>query len=229
MKTCKLLSHGLLNCQGTRQQHRGVWEHVLPPKGEKKIKIIVVSGAVSGTGKTSLAEALLLNLSHFAAIKITIQDLGAKVTDKDEEIMVPGKDTYRLKMSGASKVVWVKSSEEDLPEVMGIAWGMIGEPEGVLIEGNSVLEHLTPDLSFFVVDREITELKPSRLSALKKADVVVINRREEGLGLAGEKIERNVRAVNPCAAILTLNLKEDNSPLLVPILTRYLGQPEHSP
>jgi predicted GTPase len=182
---------------------------------------------VSGTGKTSLAEALLLNLSHFAAIKITIQDLGAKVTDRDEEIMVPGKDTYRLKMSGASKVVWVKSSEEDLPEVMGLAWGMIGEPEGVLIEGNSVLEHLTPDLSFFVVDREITDLKPSRLSALKKANVVVINRREEGL--AGEKIERNVRAVNPRAAILTLNLKEDNSHLLVPILTRYLGQPGHSP
>jgi hypothetical protein len=78
-----------------------------------------------------------------------------------------------------------------------------------------------------VVDREIAELKPSRLSALKKANVVVINRREEGL--AGEKIERNVRAENPRAVILTLNLKEDNSQLLVPILTRYLGQPGHSP
>jgi molybdopterin-guanine dinucleotide biosynthesis protein len=195
-------------------------------KGEKKIKIIVVSGAVSGTGKTSLACALLPLLPNFGAIKITIQDLGTKVTDQDEEIMVPGKDTCRLKTSGASKVVWVKSSEEELPEAMGFAWTMIGEVEGTLIEGNSILEHVHPDITFFVVDREITDLKPSRISALKKANVVVINRKEEGL--AGEKIEKVIRELNPQASILTMNLKEDNSHLLVPILTRYLGQPGHS-
>ena len=196
-------------------------------KGEKRIKTIVVSGAMSGSGKTSLVCALLNHLPHFAAIKITIQNLETKVTDNDEELMVPGKDTYRLKMSGASKVVWVKSSVEELPEVMGLAWNMIGEAEGTLIEGTSILEHITPDLSFFVVDREIIELKPSKIAALKKANIVVINKREEGLQV--EKIERKVREFNPQAPILTLNLKEDNCHLLVPLLTQYLGPLRHSP
>jgi len=182
---------------------------------------------MSGTGKTSLACALLPHLPHFGAIKITIQDLGTKVSDTDEEILVPGKDTYRLKTSGASKVVWVQSSEEELSEAMGFAWNMIGEVEGTLIEGNSILEHVNPNLTFFVVDREITGLKPSRISALKKANVVVINKKEEGL--TGENVEKVIRSFNPQALILTLNLKEDNSHLLVPILTRYLGQPGHSP
>jgi hypothetical protein len=141
--------------------------------------------------------------------------------------MIPGKDTYRLKMSGASKVVWVQSSEEELPEVMGLAWNLIGETEGTLIEGNSILEHITPNLSFFVVDREITELKPSRISALKKANVVVINQREEEI--EGEKIERWVRTFNPHALMVTLNLEEDNRERLASLLTQYLGLPRHSP
>jgi Ni2+-binding GTPase involved in maturation of urease and hydrogenase len=110
---------------------------------------------------------------------------------------------------------------------MGLAWNMIGEAEGTLIEGTSILEHITPDLSFFVVDREIIELKPSKIAALKKANIVVINKREEGLQV--EKIERKVREFNPQAPILTLNLKEDNCHLLVPLLTQYLGPLRHSP
>jgi len=153
--------------------------------------------------------------------------MGTRVTDKDEDIMVPGKDTCRLKASGASKVVWIQSSEEELSEAMAFAWGMIGEVEGTLIEGSSILEHINPDLTFFVVDRAVNSLKPSRILALKKANVIVINKKEEGL--TGENIEKSVREFNPQASILTINLKDDNSHLLLPILTQYLGQPGHSP
>jgi hypothetical protein len=141
--------------------------------------------------------------------------------------MVPGKDTYRLKLSGADKVVWVKSSEKELPEAMGFVWNMIGEVEGALIEGNSILEHIDPDLSFFVVDREITELKTSRVYALKKAHVVVINKSEKEIDES--KIERKVREFNPQALIVAMNLKEDNGGLLFPLLTRYLGPLRHNP
>jgi len=182
---------------------------------------------MSGTGKTSLACALLPHLPRFAAIKVTIQDLGTKVTDEEGEIMVPGKDSYRLKMSGASKVVWVQSSEEELSEAMGFAWSMIGEVEGTIIEGNSILEHVKPDLTFFVVDREMDVLKPSRVSALKKANVVVINKKVEGL--EGKNIEKTIQSFNPQALILSIDQKENNSNLLAPILNRYLGLRAHNP
>lgn len=196
-------------------------------KGERKIKIIVISGAQSGSGKTTLACALLPYLSNFAAIKITLHHDGTKVTDRKEEIMVTGKDTYRLQKGGASKVVWVQTTEEELPEAMNIAWKIIGNVEGIIIEGTSILNHLTPDLTFFVVDGDLTDLKPSRVSALKKAQVIIINEKEKNF--QSENLEKTIRNYNDHALILSLNLEKDNSHYLLPLLNQYLGLPRHNP
>jgi len=68
--------------------------------------IITVSGSHSGIGKTLLAEYLLSLLHDFAAIKVSIEDFFTAVFCDDATIMVPGKDTFRLKSSGAKQVVW---------------------------------------------------------------------------------------------------------------------------
>ncbi|MCK5009942.1 MAG: hypothetical protein KAS98_05615, partial [Deltaproteobacteria bacterium] len=72
------------------------------------MKVVTVSGAQKGVGKTALAEILLKNLPGFAAIKITMTDLYTSVSEDDEDIMIPDTDTFRMKKSGAEKVVWVK-------------------------------------------------------------------------------------------------------------------------
>ena len=77
-------------------------------------KIIAVSGSHSGIGKTLLAEYLLSLLQDFAAIKISIEDFFTAVSCDDATIMVPGKDTFRLKTSGAKQVIWVRSPENNL-------------------------------------------------------------------------------------------------------------------
>lgn len=82
------------------------------------MKVVTVSGARKGVGKTVLAELLLRNMYGFAAIKITMTTMYTSVSDNEEEIMVPEKDTFRLKKSGAEKVVWVRATERLLQEAM---------------------------------------------------------------------------------------------------------------
>ena len=69
------------------------------------IKTISVSGLHSNIGKTLLSQHLLGLLKKTAAIKITTTDFETFITDKEDVIMVEGKDTWRLKKGGASKVV----------------------------------------------------------------------------------------------------------------------------
>jgi dethiobiotin synthetase len=60
------------------------------------IKTITVSGLHSNIGKTLLSQYLLGLLENTAAIKITTTDFETFITDKEDVIMVKGKDTWRL-------------------------------------------------------------------------------------------------------------------------------------
>ena len=188
------------------------------------MKVITVSGAHKGVGKTMLTELLLRNISGFAAIKITMTDLQTRVTDDEEEIMIPERDTFRMKKSGAEKVVWVKSTEQSLPEAMEHALSMTGHHKGLLIEGNSILKYVNPHLAFFVIDDTIESMKPSRINALKKADVCVINQKN-GAPL-NKSTFQEVKKINPEMKIFHFDLlpphrKENGS---VTQLTEYIRE-----
>jgi Ni2+-binding GTPase involved in maturation of urease and hydrogenase len=169
-----------------------------------EMKVVTVSGAHKGVGKTALTELLLQRLPGFAAIKITINDLYTSVSDEEKEIMVDGKDTFRMKKSGAHKVVWVKTTEHSLPGAMEEALSMIGTPRGLLIEGNSILNHITPTVAFFVIDDATGQMKPSRINALKKADLCIINQKN-GAPVKEEALE-NIRSLNPKLHYFSLDL-----------------------
>lgn len=171
--------------------------------------IVTVSGAQSGIGKTLLAEYLLPLLKNFAAIKITIEDFFTAIVCDDAAIMVPGKDTYRLKCSGAKQVVWVRTPEHNLIESMEQACSLLVDCVGVLIEGNSILTYINPDLAFFVYGGELQPLKPSRLYALKKAHVIINNIRDSSAVTTAH--EKTLHTANPSAVIATLNLSNPSS------------------
>lgn len=183
--------------------------------------IITVSGAQSGIGKTLLAEHLLPLLKNFVAIKITTEDLFTAVVCDDAAIIVPGKDTCRLKTSGAKQVVWVRTPEHNLIESMEQACSLLGDCAGVLIEGNSILTYINPDLAFFVYGGELQTLKPSRLYALKKAHVIINNIRNSSAVTTAHK--KTLCEANPTAVIVTLNLGNPTSvtSFLKTVLQRY--------
>jgi len=186
-------------------------------------KIIAVSGSHSGIGKTLLAEYLLSLLQDFAAIKISIEDFFTAVSCDDATIMVPGKDTFRLKSSGAKQVIWVRSSENNLMESMEQACSLLVDCAGVLIEGNSILTYINPDLAFFVYGGDLQTLKPSRLYALQKAGVIINNLRDESAEIA--ETEKSIRSLNPTAVVVSLNLSDRESviPFLKDMLQRHAG------
>ena len=173
------------------------------------MKVVTVSGAQKGVGKTALAEFLLQNLYGFAAIKITMTDLYTSVLEDDEEIMVPETDTFRMSRSGAKKVIWVRATEKLLLDAMEQALGKIDNSKGVLIEGNSILEYINPSLAFFVVDSTIEHMKPSRMAALKKADVCIINKRNAYT--VSDKTIDEIKSINPEIKVFTFDFSSDIS------------------
>ena len=183
-------------------------------------KIIAVSGSHSGIGKTLLAEYLLSLLQDFAAIKISIEDFFTVVSCDDATIMVPGKDTFRLKSSGAKQVIWVRSPENNLMESMEQACSLLVDCAGVLIEGNSILTYINPDLAFFVSGGDLQTLKPSRLYALQKARIIINNLRDESEQTA--EIEKSLRSLNPTAVVVSQNLSDRES--VIPLLKDMLKQ-----
>ncbi len=183
-------------------------------------KIITVSGSHSGIGKTLLAEYLLSLLQDFAAIKVSIEDFFTAVSCDDATIMVPGKDTFRLKSSGAKQVVWVRSPEHTLMESMEQASSLLVDCTGVLIEGNSILTYINPDIAFFVYGGELQTLKPSRLYALQKARVIINNLRDESAEIP--EIENNLRSLNSAAIVVSLNLSDRE--IVIPFLKDILKQ-----
>ena len=182
--------------------------------------IITVSGSHSGIGKTLLAEYLLSLLQDFAAIKVSIEDFFTAVSCDDATIMVPGKDTFRLKSSGAKQVIWVRSPEHTLMESMEQASSLLVDCTGVLIEGNSILTYINPDVAFFVYGGELQTLKPSRLYALQKARVIINNLRDESAEIP--ELENNLRSLNPAAIVVSLNLSDRKS--VIPFLKDILKQ-----
>ncbi len=172
--------------------------------------LITVSGAHKGVGKTALSEILLRVLGDFSAIKITITDREVAVADDEPTILFPSTDTCRMKSSGALRVVWVRSTEDRLGEAMATALLKQLPGRGILIEGNSILRHLNPTMCFFVARPPFADMKPSRMQALQKADVCVINRPDPPD--SARDLALRLQDVNPAMTILTIDLLDPNGP-----------------
>jgi molybdopterin-guanine dinucleotide biosynthesis protein len=137
---------------------------------------IGITGSKSGVGKTALAERLLRRLPGWGAIKFTKSDIYTSVVDEADVLREEGKDTARLLAAGADRVVWVKSpgplgdKDEELAEAMMLAMDRLSGLPGVIIEGNSAVEVLKPDIVIFI---GVYNSKDSARRAFEMADVVL--------------------------------------------------------
>ena len=178
----------------------------------QNIKTITVSGLHSNIGKTLLSQHLLGLIKNTAAIKMTTTDFDTFITDKDDVIMVEGKDTWRLKKSGASKVVWISSTEENTLDSFKTTLSLVTEYQKILVEGNSILKYLKPDLSFFICDAKIIDyanVKPSRKIALSKTDIIINNIRKGSVNRQTDRqIEEFCAEINNKAEFINLDLKQ---------------------
>jgi len=138
--------------------------------------IIGIGGAYSGAGKTTVASLILKKFKNWGAIKYTKTSLYCSVTDDKEVLSQEGKDTKRLLDSGADKVLWVQSPFPELGEILPMAVEMLSDLKGILIEGNSAVEVLRPDIVIFISGAEKKRFKKNVDRILEMADIVIFEK-----------------------------------------------------
>ncbi len=155
--------------------------------------IIVVGGHSRSVGKTSVVAGLIAALREFnwTALKITqfghgICSADGKPCDcdtgddhfralSDEKDLSGESDTSRFLVAGAARAIWVRTRQGRLEEAMPDIQRKIAGAENVIMESNSVVRFLRPDLYISVLDAGTEDFKDSAREFLEKADAVVLH------------------------------------------------------
>lgn len=161
--------------------------------GETQIMpLIVVGGHSRNVGKTSIVAGLIAALREFewTAAKITqyghgICSANGKVCHcatsehswaiSEERDQSGESDTSRFLIAGASKVLWVRTEQGRLGQAMPALQAKIKDAGYVILESNSVLEFLRPDLYLTVLDPATADFKNSAREFLDRADAVILH------------------------------------------------------
>lgn len=146
--------------------------------------IIGVGGAHSGAGKTSYASLLLGGLKGWGAIKYTNTAFYSSVTDDPAILAEEDKDTRRFLDAGAERVLWIQSPASDIGDVFSLALDKLHGLKGIIIEGNSLIEFLKPDIIIFIFGDNPAIIKDGAEKILNRADIVVCEG-EAGMVMSG--------------------------------------------
>ncbi|MBI5204295.1 MAG: hypothetical protein HZA11_05190 [Nitrospirae bacterium] len=111
--------------------------------------------------------------TSWGAIKYTKTAIYSSITDSLDILAQENKDTARLLKAGAENVLWVQSPAEGLEEVMPLAVTRLLHLSGIIIEGNSAIEFLKPDVVIFIFGRDTGTLKKSAVKILDMADIIL--------------------------------------------------------
>src|SRR5207253_7727264 len=180
--------------------------------------IVVVGGHSRSVGKTSVVAGLIAALPElqWTAMKITqyghgICSASGKschcATDDhnwaiSEEKDFSGKsDTSRFLAAGAAHVFWVRTQMGRLAEAMPTLRRKVSGAANVILESNSVLKFLRPDLYLTVLDPATADFKASALEFLDRATAVILHEpaQREGKQPEAEKFTWQKVSLKPVA------------------------------
>jgi hypothetical protein len=154
--------------------------------------LIVIGGHTRSVGKTSVVAGLISALPeyHWTAMKITQHGHGICSADgepchcatddhsfaiSEEKDRSNKSDTSRFLVAGAERVWWARTQQGRLAEAMPLIRKKLEGAENVIIESNSVMKFLRPDLYITVLDPAIEDFKSSAQQFLDLADAVILH------------------------------------------------------
>ncbi len=154
--------------------------------------IIVVGGHSRSVGKTSVVAGLIAALPefHWTAIKITqyghgICSANGELCDcatddhswavTEERDRSGESDTSRFLVSGAARSLWVRTRQGMLAEAMPRVRKELAAAENAIVESNSLMRFLRPDLYLTVLDPATADFKTSAQEFLDRADAVILH------------------------------------------------------
>lgn len=161
--------------------------------------IVVIGGHSRSVGKTSVVAGLISALREcdWTAVKITqyghgVCSANGAVCDCatadhswaiSEETLSEGKtqkaetDTSRFLLAGAARALWVRTEQGRLAEAMPALRQRLEPARNVIVESNSVLRFLRPNLYLTVLDPHTEDFKNSAREFLDRASAVIIHER----------------------------------------------------
>jgi hypothetical protein len=154
--------------------------------------VVVIGGHSRSVGKTSVVAGLIAALPeyHWTALKITQYGHGVCslngeschcATDdhswaiSEEKDRSGESDTSRFLVAGAVHAWWVRTEQGRLAEAIPTIRRRIADSENVILESNSILKFVRPDLYLTVLDPETADFKRSAQEFLDQADAVVLH------------------------------------------------------
>src|ERR1043165_6971946 len=159
--------------------------------------IVVIGGHSRSVGKTSgvggVGAALVAAPPefHWAGLKIPQFGPGHCPADgkpcdcdtgddhfralSDEKDLSGESDTSRFLVAGARRSLWVRTRQGRLGEAMPDIERKIAGAENVIMESNSVIRFLRPDLYLSVLDPDTEDFKDSAREFLERADAVILH------------------------------------------------------
>jgi hypothetical protein len=160
------------------------------------MSIIVIGGHTRSVGKTSVVAGLIAALRdfHWTALKITQYGHGVCSANGEACDCATGdhswavteerdrrgeSDTSRFLVAGADHSWWVRTEQGRLAEAMPRVRQILASSENAIIESNSVLRFLKPDLYVTVLDPATTDFKSSAQEFLDRADAVLLQANED--------------------------------------------------
>jgi hypothetical protein len=156
------------------------------------MSLVVVGGHSRNVGKTSVVAGLIAALREFewTAAKITqyghgICSANGKVCHcatsehswaiSEEQDRSGESDTSRFLVAGATRVLWVRTEQGRLGQAMPALQTKIKDAPHVILESNSVLGFVRPDLYLTVLDPATADFKNSAREFLDRADAVILH------------------------------------------------------
>jgi hypothetical protein len=154
--------------------------------------VIVVGGHSRSVGKTSVVAGIIAALPelHWTAVKITQYGHGIcsangepcdcetddhSLAITEERDRSGESDTSRFLVSGAARSLWVRTRQGMLAEAMPRLRKELASAENAILESNSVIRFLRPDLYLTVLDAANPDFKPSAKEYLDRADAIVLH------------------------------------------------------
>jgi hypothetical protein len=153
---------------------------------------IVIGGHSRNLGKTSVVAGLIAALSEYQWTAVKITQFGHGVcsvngescdcaTDEHTQAITEEKsragdsDTSRFLVAGATHSFWVRTKQGWLAEAMPDVRSRLAGAQNVIIESNSVMRFLRPDLYIPVLDYNTADFKDSAREFLDRADAVLLH------------------------------------------------------
>jgi len=153
--------------------------------------IVVVGGHSRNIGKTSVVAGLIAAMPEmgWTAFKVTQFGHGVcsangepcdcetadhTVAVSEERDGASGTDSARYLAAGAVRSFWVRTRQGQLAEAMPRIRKELERAENTVIESNSILRFLRPDVYLSVLDPVVADFKDSARLYLDRADAVLV-------------------------------------------------------